>query len=550
VSRPVEPVALHPPRWAWFTLFPAPWPPDKRRVYPSTIEPDITAGSISRNQAPPMPSLVDGRDAIRGQSMGDSSQTAEALAGRRGRSDATGVIFLMALCQFVLTADFAIVGVALPSIGRSLGAAPGLLAWVVSTSGLTLSGFLLLGGRLTDSLGQRRCLQWSLTLFGACSLISALAPNIQVLIAARGLQGMAAAVLMPSSFSLINTLIEPGPARHRALGVFGMMQGASVITALTVGGFLATTFGWRSVFLLNLPFLLLACVLVFRKVPAREGPRKPVKDVPGAIMICLATALLLWSLSTLGRTHFTSTGGAMGLVVAVLAYGGFFAWERRVSTPLVPRGIIDRNLIGGGLGGMGLLAAWGGVFLLANLYMQTRLGFSAARSGLSMIPYALAVVVAGRVTSIAMGRRPSRQIALAGIVLAVAGMLLLAFMAPLERYDQAVLLGILIVPFGGMMSHMGVLGQATAPVSPEHQGTASSLLFTCHQIGVALGGMVSLTAVSAGVVASQAMTATNFRNGYLACALLALLGGLAMWAGLGAAAKPRPDRRAPSAPRA
>jgi MFS transporter, DHA2 family, methylenomycin A resistance protein len=466
-----------------------------------------------------------------------SEPAARPASETGGRAHA--LIFLMALCQFVISADFSIVGVALPSIAVDLKAGPALLPWIASTSGLTLSGFLLLGGRLTDCLGQRRCLIVGTTLFAVGSLLSAASPHVLVLIGARGLQGFAAAILMPSSFSIINTLLEPGPLRHRAMGVFGMMQGASVIVGLTLGGLMVTWLGWRSVFLLNVPFLLLALVLTWRFVPPLDRAAERVEDIGGAVAICVATGLLLWSLATLGRTQLHSTPGQVTLVLAILTYTGFMLWERRTAAPLVPPWMLTRNLIGGGLGGLGMLAGVGGVSVMISLYLQTKLGFSALQSGVAMVPFALAVVAGGRITTFALARWRAKSIALAGATVEVAGLLLLAFSAPLGSYGGAVLAGSILVPLGGILSFMGVMSQATAPVLPEHQGAASAILFTCNQIGVALGVTVSLTAVSAGALAATTQSADRFSAGYLICAALATLGALAMWAGLGSG---RPDQ--------
>ncbi len=451
-------------------------------------------------------------------------------------TQAYAVMFLMSLCRFVPTADFTAAGVAMPSIFHSFPSKAALLPWVISTSELTLSGFVLLGGRLGDSLGQRKGLQFSLLGYCVALIVCATAPNAFALIIGRALQGLAAAVFVPTSFSLINTLIEPGVLRHRALGVFSVMQGAASIMGLVVGGIVTTSLGWRAAFLINVPVLVVALSMIWKFVPHRETPASPVRDVPGAIYICASTGLLLWSLQTLGRAHGGSGSGWIfawaALVAALTGYAIFALRELRVRDPLVPKEIVDRNLLGGCFGGLGLQAGVVGIFLLANLYMQRELHFSAALSGLGMIPASLAVIASGQLTPIALGRWSGRNVAIGGVAVNLVGILLFALLAPSAHYTSAILVGALIAPLGSGLSLMGLMGQATRPVPPAHQGTVSGILFTFQHTGVAVGSMAVLTVVETGTAAIQGLSTQSFMAGYLACAVLAGLGGLAMWGGL------------------
>ena len=441
-----------------------------------------------------------------------------------------GIVFLMGLCQLVLTTDFSIVSVALPSIGRALNIQPAMLSWVISATALAFAGFLILGGRLTDLLGQRRCLFAGLVLFGAGSLLSALAPSIWALLPARALQGLGAALLSPSSFSLINTLVPEGAPRHRALGVFGMMQGMSVIIGLVLGGFLTTAFGWRIVFLLNVPSILVALILVWRLVPrtSREGV-KTFENLPSAALITIATTLLLWALSLIGESGLKSGGGAAALLLAVAGYGAFYIFESRIASPLVPRSVFTPQLIVGCFAGLGLLAGVGGIFLLANLYMQTVLKFSAAASGLGMLPYATAVVVAGQAVPFIMARMPLKATAILGFCINILGLLMLAAFARSETYVIAVLLGSIIAPIGSLVGYMALIGNATAGISSSQQGLASAVLFTFQQIGVAVGGTVCLSVAAASSLnSSGALSAADFQVGYVAAAVLAAIGLIAI----------------------
>lgn len=446
----------------------------------------------------------------------------QAIADDTSSARCGAITFLMGLSQLILTTDFSIVSVALPSIGHDLKVPPPLLAWVISAAALTFAGFLVLGGRLTDLMGHRRCLFAGLLLFALGSLASAFAPSIFFLLPARALQGLGAAFLSPSSFSLINTHIPDGHSRHRALGVFGVMQGLSVVIGLVIGGFLTTTLGWRAVFLLNLPFVGLALGMTWSVVPRTPSQAAhALQNLPSAALVTLATAVLLWAVSQIGQAEIRV--GATAFVLALIGYGSFYALEARIATPLIPRSIFTPMLIMGCVAGLGLLAGVGGIFLLANLYMQTVLKFSAAASGLGMLPYATAVIVSGQAVPLLLARLSLKTTVIAGFVVNIAGLIIFAFSARLQSYAPALLLGLIIAPIGSLTGYMALIGLATEGISPSQQGLASAVLFTCQQIGVALGGTVCLS-VAAASSSTVGLDVGSFQTGYLAAAALAALG--------------------------
>ena len=234
-------------------------------------------------------------------------------------SDYGWVIVLVGLVQLVLTADFSILSVALPSIAAHFLLKPADLSLLISAGAVPLVGLMILSGRAADLIGQRKCMLLGLALFGVGSLCSAAAPTYAVLIAARVVQSIGAAVLMPANFSLINTLVPAGTPRHKALGVFGVMQGLSLVVGLLIGGTLTTVLGWRSVFLINPPIIVVAIILTLRVVPkglVGDGSDRSI-DYAGAALITLGTATLLTGVSFLGRSGVTAM--SMGLLGGALA---------------------------------------------------------------------------------------------------------------------------------------------------------------------------------------------------------------------------------------
>lgn len=446
-----------------------------------------------------------------------------------GRVSYQGVILLVGLVQLVITTDFSVISVTLPSIGKNLALSPSAMSWVVSALALPHAGLLILSGRAADLFGQRRCMLVGLLGFGLGSLLCALAPSYPVVLAGRALQGIGGAVLIPANFSLINTLVPEGAPRHRALGVFGLMQGVSLLLGLVVGGWMATEFGWRAVFLLNLPVIAGAALLTLRLVPRLDLRRSgPAMDWAGAALISLFAALLLSGVSSLSRTGAGGLGASLGLVVAALVCGAaFFLVEARAAAPLVPPSLLRRrNLAAGGLIGMLHLAGVGAFFVLTNLYMQRGLKFTPLQSGLGMMPYAAAVMLAGYAAPKVMGRMAHRSTVWGGFGLYLAGLLIMSRLGDGVGFGGAfvgnLILGPMVCAFGSTTSFMALMGESTGDVEPEQQGVASAVLFTTQQLGVPLGVAMVLA-----VLAQGGEGLAPFRAGYLAAAGTVGLGLLA-----------------------
>jgi DHA2 family methylenomycin A resistance protein-like MFS transporter len=441
----------------------------------------------------------------------------------RPASGATGdyrlVIVLVGLAQLVLTADFSILSVALPSIARHFRLQPADLSLLVSAGSIPLVGLMILSGRAADLLGQRKCMLLGLILFGAGSLCSAAAPSYAFLIAARVIQSVGAAVLMPANFSLINTLVPEGAPRHKALGVFGVMQGMSLIIGLLLGGTLTSLLGWRSVFLINPPIIVIAFLLTMRCVPkwlVGTGADRSI-DYWGALLITLGTATLLTGVSFLGRTGVTSL--SIGLLGAALAlFGLFVVVESLVRGPLVPLSIFRRrNFAAVNVIGFCHIGAVGGLFILINLFMQNGLKMTPFAAGLGLMPYAAAVMLAGQVSPMFMARLPHRRTMLIGFVLYGAGLTLLGLFSHAGGYLVALAPWVVIGGFGSTLAYMPMMAEATAAVPEDQQGVASAILFTIQQIGMPLGATLALSVLSAG-------GANGFGDGFLATAAVVALG--------------------------
>lgn len=447
------------------------------------------------------------------------------LADPRGQRR---IIALMALSKLIVTADFAIVSVALPSIGRNLGVAPALLSWIVSANTLALAGTLILGGKLVDRIGHRRALGAGLALFALGSIAAGLAPSFALVLAARVVQGLAVALVSPAAFALITAFLPDGPVRHRALGVFGITQGASLIVGLLCGGWIVTNFGWRAVFLVNVPLAAVALVMALRFLPRVRTHRGEAIDGAGAVIATVAMVLLVAGISSMGRMGLFAPQPLGMLAGAALSFALFWWVERRVAVPLVPPALLRRPLFALSCGVLLLfLSGVGGLFVLSQLYMQRVLGFTAAAAGLGAMPYAVAVIAAGQMAPLVLARVPLRLVGLGAGALNITGLLWLAASMG-QPYALSVAPGMMLCALGSVTTFIVLMQAATAPLGPHEQGVGTALLFTCQNVGTGLGAAVAMMLLGTG----GDLAAGDFRAPFatlaagIAVAVAALLLGL------------------------
>lgn len=429
------------------------------------------------------------------------------------------VVALMALTKLILTADFAIVSIALPSIGRDLGVSPAALAWIVTANTLALAGTLIVGGKLVDRYGHRRALGLGLALFTAGSIAAGVAPTFALVLVARVVQGLAVALLSPGAFALITAFLPDGPVRHRALGVFGITQGVSLIIGLLGGGWIVTTFGWRGAFLVNVPLLLAALAMTFAWLPKRAVERGEQIDGAGALVATVAMTLLVGGIALLGRLGLSPT--TLGMLAGAGASIALFVFvERRVAAPLVPGALVKRPMFAlASFMLMLFLAGVGGLLVLSQLYMQRVLGFSAATAGMGAMPYAIAVIAAGQIAPTLLARVPIRVALVCAGLFNLTGFLWFAFSMG-QSYAASIAPGMVICALGSVTTFIVLMQAATAPLPPQEQGVGTALLFTAQQVGTGLGATVTMMLLGTG---SAELTADDFRAPFLA-----LAGGIAI----------------------
>jgi EmrB/QacA subfamily drug resistance transporter len=403
---------------------------------------------------------------------------------------------VLSVAYLMVVLDVSVTNVALPSIQSALNFSAADLQWVVSGYALTFGGFLLLGGRAGDILGRRRFFMVGLVVFVALSLLCGFSSSSTMLIVARVLQGMAAAVLAPSVFSIVSVTFAEGSERNTALGILGGIAGAGSAIGVLLGGVLTEYAGWEWIFFINAPIGLIALLLVPRYVT--ESRARGIMrhfDAVGAVTITASLMLLVY-----GLTQSTNLGWGSGQVIGALVgfvvlLAVFILVETRSRAPLVPLGFFlrRRTPTGANVVGFGLGTAIFGMFYLLSLYMQDVLGYSPLRTGVGYLALALTAVVAAGLSQALVTRLGVKPILATGLGLLVVGLVYLTQVSVGGSYFADLFPAFLLIGVGIGFSFVPISIAALGGITDSEAGLASGLINTSQQIGGALGLAVLVT---------------------------------------------------------
>jgi EmrB/QacA subfamily drug resistance transporter len=416
------------------------------------------------------------------------------------------------------------------------------LQWVVNAYALTFGGFLLLGGRAADLFGRRKIFILGLAMFSGASLICALAPNKGLLIGARAIQGLGAAVLSPATLTILTTTFRKPAERARALGIWSAMAAIGGASGALFGGILTDLLSWRWIFYINIPIGLLTIVAARAAlVDTKAEGHRPALDVLGAFTVTGGLVALVYAIAGTDAHAWGSTDTLIPLAVAVILLVAFIVVEARVaSTPLVPfRLFRSREVTGANLA---MLLVGGAIFamwLFLSLYMQDVLHFTPLITGVGFLPQTAAIAVGAQVAARLVPRFGPRPPLLVGISLATVGLAWLSLISSTGNYAADVLGGSVLATLGMGLSFTPLAFAATAGVAREEAGLASGMLNTSRQVGgsVALAALATLAAArTAAVLRGQqgaslahekvALT-SGFSRVFLVSAFIALAGLLA-----------------------
>lgn len=354
----------------------------------------------------------------------DDDSASALLSWGQGR--AWWVLTATVLGSALSFVDATVVNIALPSLGADLGVGTAGLTWVVNAYALTLAAFVLLGGALGDRYGRRRVFLVGVTVFALASALCGLAPGPGTLVLARAVQGVGAALLIPTSLAILQASFAPGD-RARAIGAWSGLTGVAAAIGPFLGGWLVQAASWRWVFLINLPLALIVVVAALRYVPESRNPAAAGRlDVPGSALLVVALAALTYGLTTSAEAGPGAPAAAGLLAGGLVLLGLFLLWERRSSSPVLPPAVLGARLfVVVNLVTFLVYAALGAVFFTLVVALQVGSGLSPLAAGLSLLPVTLLMLVFSSPVGALMTRTGPRLLMTAGPLVAAVGVVLL-----------------------------------------------------------------------------------------------------------------------------
>jgi EmrB/QacA subfamily drug resistance transporter len=440
------------------------------------------------------------------------------------------VLTIAVLGSGIAFLDGTVVNVALPDIGRDLGATTSQLQWMLNGYLLTLASLILLGGSLGDRIGRRRIFVIGTAWFTAASLLCAVAPSAEMLILARLLQGVGGALLTPGSLAMIDASFRRTD-RARAIGAWSGLTGVGAALGPLLGGYLVDAVSWRAVFLINLPLGLFVCLAAPRHVPETRDPTAHGRlDVLGAGLAALGLAGTTYALieapeGMSGLVWVAAIAGVAALVV-------FLLHERRTENPMLPLSLFaNRQFSAANLVTVVVYAALGGVFFLLVAFLQISMGWSPLASGAASLPVtALMLLFSARSGALAQAIGPRIPLTLGPLVIA-AGMLLMTRIDPGDSYVSTVLPAVIVFGIGLTLVVAPITATVLAAADDRHAGIASGVNNAVSRVAglFAVAVLPLVGGLTGDAFYDPASMTDGFHTAMVATAALAALGGLLAW---------------------
>lgn len=399
----------------------------------------------------------------------------------------------------VVQLDVTIVNVALPAIGANLGSGIAGLQWVVDAYTLAFAVLLLSAGTLGDLFGSRRVFVTGFAVFAAGSLACGLAPEALSLIAGRAVQGVGAALMVPTSLAVLNhATAHDAKLRARAVGVWTAAGGIAIGTGPVLGGLLLTGFGWRSIFLVNLPVCAIGAALTLICAPSSpKRPNKGTLDIPGQILVIIALAALIGGVIEMRPRGIGDPVVVGALLLFASATAAFIAVERRSASPMLPLRFFADPAFNASIGfGVAVNLAYYGILFVLTLYLQTARGWSPLGAGLALLPLTATFIVSNLVSGWMIGRYGSRRPMVVGGAIGSVGY---ALMVLLDAHTPfiAMLPIFMLVPAGMGLGVPAMTTAVLASADPAWAGTNAAVLNAARQAAVAIG-VAAFGALAAG----------------------------------------------------
>lgn len=425
------------------------------------------------------------------------------------------ILWLLALTMFLVVLDSAIINVALPKIKDALGFDEASLQWVLTAYILTFGGFLMLGGRTADLYGRRKVLVFGIGGFSLFSLLIGLSVSSQMLVILRAFQGLAAAFMAPVALSILLTTFEEGPERFKALSIWSLVASGGAAAGVFLGGLLTQYLGWQACFFVNVPIGVAAIFGILKYVPAHSSEDKDKHlDLPGAVLITGGLMALVYGLTLASQSGWTNSftltvfGGSLAMIL------GFLFNETKSKHPLVPLSIFRiRNVSGGNLMMLPIVAGALGMFFFCSLYVQEILKFTPVQSGISFLPVPVLIGIISFQAPKLLMKFGFKKLAIAGVALTTIGTFIMSTLTVDSSYLFHMLPAFLILACGFGVSFVAITVAATSGVPGNEAGLASGLINTSQQIGGALGlALLAVVAHSATTAALGSGMNTELAN--------------------------------------
>lgn len=442
------------------------------------------------------------------------------------------VLALLCVAQVVIVLDVTVVAVALPSIHSDLGLSSTALGWVLTAYPVAFGGFLLAGGRLADLVGRRRVFGLGLGGFGLASLACGLAPGGALLVAARGLQGLGAALATPAALALLTGATAAGRARDRALAWWTAAAAGGGAAGWALGGVISEVAGWRWVFLINVPVCAVVVGLARHRLSADRPARRRGVDLAGAVLGTSGLAGLVLGVSLVEPRGPADPLVGAALLGSVVLLGGFVLVERRAPDPLLHGAVLRRpGIIRANAVAALLTATSTPPMLLCVLHAQQVLGLSPILAGLLFPPFNVAVIIGSFLGPRVLGRLGGPGTMSAGLLTLAAGAVALLAIGPVTPALPSLLGGMSLIGIGLGVASVASTAAGTAEVDDQQQGVASGLVNTSAQVGTALG-LAVVVPLAAGRTAAlgggPAAQVAGYEWGFVLVAAAAAVSALAI----------------------
>ncbi|MFF0445112.1 MFS transporter [Streptomyces sp. NPDC004609] len=428
----------------------------------------------------------------------DTDPRRTGTAAPAKRTARTWLVLLTACAgQFLVVLDVSVVNVALPSLRADLGLSTNGLQWVLNTYAIAFAGFMLLGGRAADIFGRKRTFLVGLGLFTAASLAGGLAQEGWQLLAARTVQGLGAAVLAPSTLTIVTSAVAPGAARTRAIGTWSAVGAAGGAAGGLVGGVLTDLLSWRWVLLINVPVGALVLLgAVFWITESRGGAGRRL-DLPGAVLVTGGLAAVAYGIVQTEESGWTAPATLLPLLGGLALLGAFVAVEARAPVPLMPLKVFrSRAVTAANVTMMVIGSASFSMWFFMTVYAQTVLGYSPLEAGLALIPSSVSVVVGSTLAPRLMARAGATTVAVIGALIGATGFGWQSTMTADGSFLTTILGPGVLMMLGIGLAATPLAALATTGAEPGDAGLVSGLINTSRTMGGALG-LAVLTTVAA-----------------------------------------------------